>query len=238
MEKPSELHDNKSLIVEGTTTTQLSEEKFILKKRPIVDDIRDNRFINPNTTTHVKKRNKSRELEDERIKLTIYKHKCGFSTHRPLVWARVIEEFTNDVPGVKCRWNYGLSDNSIVECQIHFYYDTTKKVVINIYLRTGVVIVNGNNYVEWANEIFPQIKEKVDHLEASKFTSVAAEVETTPNEHIIINTKKDDITENHQVKDINKNDKLNSDKNEIDILWDENIALKNALNCLEKKWSN
>ena len=83
-------------------------------------------------------------------------------TQRPLSWAISIEKFADTVPNVKCRWNYGISEDLVTECQVLFFFDTTKKVTINIYLRTGVFMICGNNFKEWANYVFPEIKKMLD----------------------------------------------------------------------------
>ena len=46
-----------------------------------------NRFISTEAPK-TKIKNKSKDLAEEEIKLGVYKHKCGFTTYRPLAWAK------------------------------------------------------------------------------------------------------------------------------------------------------
>ena len=120
-----------------------------------------------------RRKSKTNQLEEEIINLEIYKSKCGFTCKRPGEWLLAIENYTNTVPGVNSRCQYKEVGGKYTECMITFY--VTKKITIYSFLKTGVLMIQGTHYKEFANTIFPKLKNKVNNKNDSDIGSHYAE---------------------------------------------------------------
>ena len=69
------------------------------------------------------------------------------------------------------RWQYKEVGGKYSECMITFYFDVTKKITIYSYLKTGVLMIQGTHYKEFANTIFPKLKNKVNNKHDSDIGS-------------------------------------------------------------------
>ena len=120
----------------------------VLKVNKLLDDI--NKF----TSKREKPKNKSAQLKSEEPTNGIYARKCGFITERPLKWAQGLEKL---IEQADYRWDYLCdSDDEFQVCVVKIYQQssTTKKIVIEIKISTGVILVSGNNYQEWMGQFF------------------------------------------------------------------------------------
>ena len=82
--------DNKKTVKIDPIITVMNEGGYVRKERLVDDDMNSNRFISTEAKI-TKRKNKSKALEEEEIKLDVYKYKCGFTTQRPLAWAKILE---------------------------------------------------------------------------------------------------------------------------------------------------
>ena len=90
-------------------------------------------------------------------------------------------------------------------------------------------MINGNHYKEWANEIFPRIKENIDTLEIKNGT--------LPTHSASVNVTLDEVKDEtrNRCASLNTSEKWNLDKNEIEMLWNENntnVSSQGLRNCI------
>ena len=70
-------------------------------------------------------------------------------------------------------------------------------------------MIHGNNYQEWATRIFPGIKDSLDGNQSEK----------------IDNETQVHINENNIEKKTSEENEIISEKNEYELLWEENVTL-------------
>ena len=199
-----------------------------MKDRPIRVDVDNGFFVKTEPIKKKRKVGKSGLLLAEAIQMDIYKAKCGFTTPRPLAWAVAMESLIARESQTTCRWQYRVENEIFTECRLLFYFEATKKVEINIYIRTGVIMIQGQ-YHEWSEKIFPILKDDVNSIDnvydiiaESKPThahDTGAETETAK-----VETLSGSVENIENIKD-------------LDCLWEENVTLKNALTCLQEDYA-
>ena len=82
-------------------------------------------------------------LRDEELTHAPKAKKCSFTTSRPALWAKVIENHLREVVNPYFSSKYKSYDSQYLEYTLHFNGDENKKVTINIYVKTGVILVQG-----------------------------------------------------------------------------------------------
>ena len=82
-----------------------------------------------------------------------------------MLWAQALEKYVEVTSDTSCRWTYKIENQLFIECEVHLVFSNTKKDIINIRLKTGVVTIQGQYYKEWSNDTFQMLKEFVDGKE-------------------------------------------------------------------------
>ena len=124
-----------------------------------------------------------------------------------------MELYVNKVPGVTYRWQYKIVKEQIVECMINFHHGITRKIVINVYLTTGVFTVDGKGYRKWASQVFPTLKAMT---EDDKFNFIDDANSLLQGQ---IDTEKTVLEK-----------KTDEEALEVEQLWGKNESLENAIN--------
>ena len=112
----------------------------------------------------------------------------------------------------EARWEYKLEKGKYYECEILLYFNKTKKVVVNISVRSGVIMIKGQYFCEWMNMVFPNLLDYVNNNSASDENSPKSTTHDDTVEHMVVNEDMDDINK----------------------LWQECSLLKSGLVTLEK----
>ena len=200
------------------TTFDLSKDGYVHKKKPVREDIDDEMFISCDPS--FRRRGKVAELKTEEICYEVYMHKqTGFITTRPLAWASAFEDYILSNQKTPHRWMYKIDNFNdkkklYCECILTVIFQERKMIIIHMYLRSGVVMIKGTHYKDWCMEIFPLIKENVESME-----------------HDIKKCNELDLKLNNDLDyiDIDLKDK----SSEMELLWQQNNALRKALRHLE-----
>ena len=157
--------DEISLATDSQISTN-KDKKLVNKDRPLIDDIQSNLFVLTEDISSGKRKGKLRKLQIESIDYDIYAtNKCVFLTQRPLLWAQALEKYIDITSDTSCRWSYKVENNLFVECELYLFYSNTKKVIVNIHVKTGVILIQGQYHKEWSNDIFEILKDFVNGKE-------------------------------------------------------------------------
>ena len=124
-----------------------------------------------------------------------------------------MELYVNKVPGVTYRWQYKIVKEQIVECMINFHHGITRKIVINVYLTTGVFTVDGKGYRKWASQVFPTLKAMT---EDDKFNFI-------DDANLLLQGQID-------MEKTVLEKKTDEEALEVEQLWGKNESLENAIN--------
>ena len=77
----------------------------------------------------------------------------------------MLENYVENTLDVSCRWYYAVTEELFTECQLTFFYDLKKRIYISIYLRSGVIMISGNEYKDWVENVFPILKRNMDSVD-------------------------------------------------------------------------
>ena len=126
---------------------------------------------------------------------------------------------------VSGRWEFKMdkSKKKYAEFKLHVCFSKTKQVTIIIRLGTGVVLAKGPACIGWVNEEFTLLNDLVNAIDPNhvKLPDIGEHNDTTPpsNEPKVAPEDKED----------------NKNLSEVEILWEENTKLKNALKIIESE---
>lgn len=176
-------------------------------------------------------------LREEDITFDAHKaKKCSFTTSRPLVWARVIEDHVGASTDKKCLKQYKSENGLYIEYLLCYDNDEDKKVTINIYVKTGVILIQGEYFQQWAEKIFPILKASISRylaprdmferrLRSNSFynTTRRARSKSVGNLTCIGTYKKPECILGYK---------------DMGALWKENVELKKGLESLERDYDN
>lgn len=203
--------------IDKSTLFQTLNHDKILKQRSLQIDINDFLFVETIFVKPCKRKGKISELPYEDISFDVYQQKkCGFLTKRPLEWAKAIENYINETRDVEARWEYKMEKEKYSECEIILYVDKTKKVLINIFVRSGVITVKGDYFREWMNTAFQKLREYIYN-----------------NCTDVVNN-----TTTYNKDETNQEGGIYENTNDINKLWEEYTSLKAGLATLEKSVEN
>lgn len=174
-------------------------------------------------------------LREEDITFDAHKaKKCSFTTSRPLVWSRVIEDHIRDSTDKRCLKQYKSENGLYVEYLLCYDNDEDKKVTINIYVKTGVILIQGEYFQQWAEKIFPMLKASISRyvaprdmferrLRSNSFynSTRRARSKSVGNLTCIGTYKKPDCVLGFK---------------DMGALWKENLELKKGLESLERDY--
>ena len=111
-----------------------------------------------------KRTGKAKELEPHSINLGHYypsAKACGFTSDKVIDWIRAIEKYYDESEDLKCEWiKVTNQQNLYSEVQIQVQKLGVKCVTIHVFLTTGVILVKGNCWIQWAQyefELFRKI---------------------------------------------------------------------------------
>lgn len=103
-------------------------------------------------------------LMEEEVKLDVHKaKKCSFITTRPLIWAKTVEQHLRETENPYYSSKYTSEDGLYIEYTLYNDKTRDKKLTINIYVKTGVVLIQGEHYQFWAEKVFPILKDQVEN---------------------------------------------------------------------------
>ena len=90
------------------------------------------------TSEREKPKGKSSKLSHEAPSYGVFKNKCGFSTHRPLVWAKTLEDIINGGGELAhYQWDYLCDGNDVIlEIRIRKSHDSSLKKTTSQTTRT------------------------------------------------------------------------------------------------------
>ena len=160
-------------------------------------------------------RGKGAQLQEEEPTVGVYKTKCGFRTHRPLLWATALEDLVED-----CRWDYTIQEDKYSTAIIKAT-NSGGMIIVEIRFTTGVVLVEGFQHEEWLTKRFEAwqklaIKDVSIPVVANENVTPATKVET------------DDIPATKP-----EMDEFTNLHNDVEQLWEEHKSLKNAFTTLD-----
>lgn len=174
-------------------------------------------------------------LREEDITFDAHKaKKCSFTTSRPLVWSRVIEDHIRDSTNKRCLKQYKSENGLYVEYLFCYDDDEDRKVSINIYVKTGVILIQGEFFQQWAEKIFPLLKASI-----SRYTGLKDSFEKRIKRNLlgtsIRRTRSKSVGNLACINLYNKVDSITGFK-DMGALWKENIELKKGLESLERDY--
>jgi len=160
--------------------------------------------------------------------------KCSFTTSRPLVWSRVIENHIRDSINKRCLKQYKSENGLYVEYLLCYDNDEEKKVTINIYVKTGVILIQGEFFQQWAEKIFPLLKASI-----SRYADLKDPFDKRLKRNLFNSSTR--RTRSKSVGNLscfnvyNKFEPFTGYK-DMGALWKENIELKKGLESLERDY--
>ena len=170
---------------------------------------------NPKKRTSVNKL-----LDNESFRFDIYKeNQVAFITERPQIWLQALYAYSCS-ENLISRWETKINKtkSKIYECTLRLCFNSVQNTIITIKLSTGVLFVKGISNKSWIEKEFDVVKNLVNVIDPlGGFTK-----ETN------IEKKEDSIVTDNYTNDIEI-----EEENEIEILWNENAKLKNAIKILE-----
>ena len=172
------------------------------------------------TSKREKPKNKGTQLNIETITHGVFKTKCGFVSTRPLIWAESLEDLLRkDTNSVEHRWDYLCdSEDKIFECQVKvFHPSSSRRTLIEIRVITGVVLISGNNYLEWVYQNFPPWMNLVNNHDRK---NLSPQLELPSKAPVPLKQNSPNLSELDH-------------KDELAQLWEENAQLKTAVSTLE-----
>ena len=192
---------------QGDTDPLIANSFMIMKTNSILKDIAEQKF----TTKCEKPKGKRVQLNNEEPTHGIFKRKCGFTTTRPLKWAEALETWL-DQNSFEFRWDYLCdNDDKILECNVKIAQQPTnsKKVVVELSIISGVVMISGTGHQDWINDSFTSWSDLVECGNSTRLQT------TTQSGHPSSSTVKQD------------------EQIELSQLWEENTKMKTSLSTLE-----
>ena len=92
---------------------------------------------------------------------------CGFTTKDPVIWIRAFERYYEQQTKLKCEWNKVSNQNQqYSELQLFVHNQAGSKcITIHIYLTTGVILIKGNFWRQWAENEFAIFKTVIDNVD-------------------------------------------------------------------------
>jgi hypothetical protein len=191
--------------------------------RKIQEDVTDNKF----TSKSEKPRGKSANLKVEVPTHGVYARKSGFTTERPLHWAEALEKYIEN-NNIHHRWDYLCdSDDVYQECRVKIFPQSpsTKKILVEIKISSGVIHISGNDYQEWITETFNSWSELLNNDLPNQLPPPLLTTATTSSPPPLppqLPKAKETHKENDQ-------DRVN----EMKQLWEEQTKLKTSMSTLE-----
>ena len=121
--------------------------------------------VDPNKRT-----GKTKDLEENIIDVSLYSESaktCGFTTKDPLIWIQAFERYYEQQTKLKCEWNKVSNQNQqYSELQLFVHNQTGSKcITIHIYLTTGVILIKGSLWKQWAENEFAIFKAVIDNFD-------------------------------------------------------------------------
>ena len=117
----------------------ISQDEFVGSSNDLDIDIETGMFI---TEVQVGKRTgKNKKLKEELFDSTVYVYnQCGFSTLRPLVWVKAVNNYIKAAPCVYGKFFYKpmKNDNKYSVIKLNLCNQLTRKVEIQLNLLTKV----------------------------------------------------------------------------------------------------
>eukprot|EP00112_Aurelia_sp_Birch-Aquarium-sp1_P018694 Seg4498.2 transcript_id=Seg4498.2/GoldUCD/mRNA.D3Y31 product="hypothetical protein" protein_id=Seg4498.2/GoldUCD/D3Y31 len=202
-----------------------------------------------------KRTGKARELENHKIDLGLYSTSaktCGFATENPVDWVLLFEKFYATHEQIKCDWKrISNQDGKYTEIQLFVTNGKAEKyITVHIHMTTGVVLIKGNFWKQWATLEFAcfkrLIENKIDNEEAGvdieevpthAFLEEICQkpVSNSNKKSIVKSGSNEEQTTEKQTDDVEESLIRGEDIHaEVEFLHKENLKIKERMSVLEK----
>ena len=174
-------HQEMEVVSQETTNTKKDTDEFT-KDLTVLEDVHKQCF---SLSVHpAKRKGKTLQLKDEEFDNDVYvQNTTGFVTSRPVRWSIAVERYVEENSSIRCRWRYKRERNGeFSEAHLLLYFDTTRKVDLQINYSKGVLLVKGEAYKAWVTKEFPKIKRNFEELD------------NFPEENVVESSRKSSIT--------------------------------------------
>ena len=207
----------KNTLEDDTIISTQDDTNLIPKSNIFIDDYNNQRF----TTDFFpdKRSGKMRNLKEEFFDFDIYQNnQCGFQTCRPFDWIQALENYVTNKEGIKCHWDYKENPEGKYEtCELVIYSKNIKQVKVLVYIKTGILMVKGQQYKEFI---------------INEFSEIAKEILSLP---LMINPL---YRQPDNVEPICPTNIAEEEKKELEsglsLAWEDIEANKKAINIIEK----
>ena len=195
-----------------TDITTIVTGEYTVKQRTIEEDQKENLFPDTICTPFNKRKGNHKLFKEEEIDYNIYQiNKCGFTTNRPLAWAKGMETLIA-VENLDAKWTYLKESGFYNKCEIVIIHEK-KKLTMLIQIKAGFVTVQGQSFKEWLELYFAKIKEALYKSDSILLNSSPNENGEEMTSNVLSPTKTQDVV----TKD-------------YDRIWESDDEIRNALN--------